>query len=175
MRLLKKLFTLPFLLMWARLKPVSYARYLGVRMKGNVTIYGSSFHMFSTEPYLVTLGDNVFISIDAVFVCHDGATLPYRKEFPKLERAGEIIVGDNVFIGMRALILPGVKIGNNCIVGAGAVVTKDVPDGAIVAGNPARNISSYEGFLAKAREQSLEIGNLYGPEKVKAYKEIFGK
>lgn len=49
-----------------------------------------------------------------------------------------VTVGDDVWIGGRVIILPGVKVGNGCIIGAGAVVTKDVPDYAIVGGNPAR-------------------------------------
>lgn len=49
-------------------------------------------------------------------------------------------IGDRCFIATRSLILPGVKIGNECIVGAGSVVTKDVPNNCIVAGNPAKVI-----------------------------------
>ena len=51
-------------------------------------------------------------------------------------------VGENCFIGGCSLILPGVTIGNNCVVGAGSVVTKSVPSFSVVAGNPARIISS---------------------------------
>ena len=47
-------------------------------------------------------------------------------------------IGNQCFIGMNSIILPGVKIGNNVIVGAGAVVTKDIPSNTIVAGNPAK-------------------------------------
>lgn len=49
-------------------------------------------------------------------------------------------VGDNVFVGMNSIILPGITVGNNVIIGAGSVVTKDVADFSIVAGNPARLI-----------------------------------
>lgn len=51
---------------------------------------------------------------------------------------GDVVIGNNVWIGGRVTILKGVRIGNNAVVGAGAVVTKDVPDNAIVAGNPAK-------------------------------------
>lgn len=170
-----KIIKFPFNYIYARLSPVKYAKKLGVRMNGNVTIYGTSYFMFSAEPYLVTLGDNVFISVDASFVCHDGSTLPFRKDIPDLELAGEIVVGDNVFIGTRALILPGVSIGSNCIIGANSVITKDVPDNTVVAGNPGRVIKSIDDFLEKAQKKSLKIGHLYGASKVDAYKKIFNK
>ncbi|MDU9037529.1 acyltransferase [Pseudomonas corrugata] len=172
---LLKVFTAPFNMLHASLYPVAYARRIGVDIKGQLTIYGSSYEMFSSEPYLVTIGDNVFISIRAKFVCHDGSTLPFRKDIPDLELAGEIVVGNNVFIGMGALILPNVRIGHNCIVGANAVVTKNVNDGSIVAGNPARVIGLTSEFLERAQGKSLKIGNLVGKEKVQAYKKIFNK
>lgn len=159
----------------AALYPVSYARRIGVELQGRVTIYGSSYAMFSAEPYLVTLGDNVYISVGASFVCHDGSTLPFRKDIPDLELAGEIRVGDNVFIGKGVVILPSVVIGNNCIVGAHSVVTRSVPDGSIVAGNPARIVSTTEDFLRRAQKRSLRIGHLTGREKVLAYKKIFNR
>jgi len=168
-----KIFTVPFKMLYAQLYPVGYAKKLGVTMKGSVTIYGSSYKMFSTEPYLVTLGDNVYISLDARFVCHDGSVLPFRKDIPDLDITKRIQVGNNVFIGMGALILPGVTIGDNCIIGAHSVVTKDVPNGTVVGGNPAKVLKQTSEYLQKAKENSLHIGHLIGKEKVKKYKEIF--
>ena len=49
-------------------------------------------------------------------------------------------IGDDVWIGTNVIILPGVNVGSHCIIGAGAIVTKDVPDYAIVGGNPAKII-----------------------------------
>lgn len=171
---LSKIFTVPMNKFHAIFNPVSYARKIGVQMRGKVTIYGSSYMMFSAEPYLVTLGDNVYISVDATFVCHDGGVLPFRKDTPDLDLAAPIIVHDNVFIGMKAIILKGVEIGENSIVGAGAVVTKSVPPNSIVGGNPAKLISTTEAYLSKARDNSLGIGHLYGEEKHAHYKKIFG-
>ncbi|WP_407530741.1 acyltransferase [Vibrio parahaemolyticus] len=170
---IKKSISFPINALHARLYPVSYAKKIGVNIKGSVFIYGSSYEMFSAEPYLVSLGDNVYISVDARLVCHDGSTLPFRKQHPDFELAGKIDVGDNVFIGTRAMILPGVTIGNNCIVGACSVVTRDVPDNTVVAGNPARMIKSTDEFLEKALSHSLKIGHLSGKDKVEAYKKIF--
>ncbi len=167
------MFVFPFRYIYAKLRPAAYAKAIGVKLKGKVTIYGSSYDMFSAEPYLVTLGDNVFISVGASFICHDGSTLPFRKDTPDLEIAGPIEIGDNVFIGKGATVLANVKVGSNCIVGSNALVTKDVPDNSVVGGNPARIIKSTDDYLESAKARSLKIGHLTGQEKVNAYKKIF--
>lgn len=170
---LKRVLLWPFHYLYARLRPVGYARYIGVNIKGKVAIYGSSYEMFSSEPFLVTLHDNVFISVGAKFICHDGGVLPFRREFPTLDLAAPIIVKSNCFIGMGAMVMRGVTIGENCVVAARAVVTKDVPDGSIVGGNPARFIKSTQEYLDGAHKKSLGIGHLLGDEKMTEYKRIF--
>jgi acetyltransferase-like isoleucine patch superfamily enzyme len=60
--------------------------------------------------------------------------------FARRIRGGGVVIGDRVWIGYRAIVLPGVKIGEAAVVGAGALVTKDVEPYAIVAGNPARKL-----------------------------------
>lgn len=171
---LKNALLAPYRVLHAKLDPVGYARSIGVRMLGHVTIYGSSYDMFSTEPYLVTLHDNVFISIGARFICHDGGILPFRRNEPTLDLAAPITVEANCFIGTGALIMRGVTIGSNCVVAANAVVTKDVPEGTIVGGNPASAIRSTAEYLAAARVRSLGIGHLHGDRKHREYKRIFG-
>lgn len=66
----------------------------------------------------------------------DRLDIPMNKQGVSVEKP--VIIGDDVWIGGRVTILPGVHIGNGAIIGAGAVVTKDVPDYAIVGGNPAK-------------------------------------
>jgi len=58
-----------------------------------------------------------------------------------------VVVGSDVFIGYGSIIMPGVRIGNRCVVGAGSVVTKSVPDGTVVVGNPAHAVRSYEALM----------------------------
>ena len=55
-------------------------------------------------------------------------------------RYGKIIIGNNCFIGARSTILPGVTIGDNTIIGAGSVVTKDIPSNVVAVGNPCKII-----------------------------------
>ncbi len=171
---IRRFLTFPFRVLEARIWPVRYAQRIGVRINGALTIYGSSYSMFSSEPYLISIDDNVFISVGAQFIPHDGGVLPFRRNIPDLDLAAPIHIGANTFIGMGALILKGVTIGANSIVGANSVVTKSFPEGSVIAGNPARRVKSTEEFLISAREKSLKIGHLPEMEKHRAYKEIFG-
>ena len=68
----------------AKIDPNGYARSLGVRLGQNVHFYGMKPGMFSTEPWLISIGDNVYITAGCQFVTHDGGTLILRKEVPDL-------------------------------------------------------------------------------------------
>ena len=87
----------------------------------------------------VCFGDNVFIGPNCNFytACHP---LDVKSRNIGLEYAKPITIGDNVWLGGNVTILPGVTIGNNCVIGAGSVLTKDVPPNTVYAGNPARKI-----------------------------------
>jgi len=92
--------------------------------------------VFDGRKFAIRTGDDVSIGPEAAILNlgHD----PRSPEFA--DRGGDVIIGHHVWIGYRAIILPGVKIGDGAVVGAGAVVTRDVEPFVIVAGNPARKI-----------------------------------
>lgn len=134
------------------------------RIIGRRTIWGS-------EPYLIEIGRHVTISNDCILITHDGGTWVLR-ELPEF-RGREVVWGfgpirilDNCFIGACSIILPGVTIGPNAVVGAGSVVTKDVPPGEIHAGNPARFVTTVETYKERRGAQTLDI-NWHGDEKRK--------
>jgi Acetyltransferase (isoleucine patch superfamily) len=155
----------------AKIDTPGYARRRGVRMKGKVYFYGMPY--LGTEPWLITLGDNVHITNGVKFVTHDGGTLLFRKDIPDLEITKPITIGNDVYIGIESLIMPGVTIGNRCIIAAGSVVTKDVPDNSVVGGVPARFIKSIDDYLEKIKKESLHLGHLSALEKAKALKKLF--
>ena len=98
-----------------------------------------SFLDFSTEPYLIEIGDNVRIASGTIFLTHDGAVNCFRGEING-GIFGRIKVGNNVFIGTKSIILLNTTIGNNCIIGAGSVVRGHFPDDSVIVGNPAKII-----------------------------------
>jgi len=119
----------------------------------------------------VRLGNNVVVASGVEFICHDvidamlnksGSDSSYKRYW------GTIDIGDNVFIGARAIILPNVNIGNNVIVAAGAIVNSDVPDGVVVGGVPAKIIGKTEDIKERREKYSdTELAKLARPERIK--------
>lgn len=150
-----------------------YAMKVGVNFdRGNVHFWGRP--IWGTEPWLITLGNNVHITEGVRFLNHDAGVLIFKKVIPDLEITKPICVGNDVYIGTNAMILPGVKIGNKVIIGAGAIVTKDVPDNSVVVGVPGRVIETADEYLEKAKVKSTHLGHLYKQEKDLALMKYYG-
>jgi acetyltransferase-like isoleucine patch superfamily enzyme len=101
---------------------------------------------FGGEPYLIRIGNHVTITSGVRLVTHDGSCWVLREKHRNLQDFGPIVVEDNCFIGVNAVILPHVRIGPNSVVAAGAVVTRDVPPNTVVGGIPAKPLMSLERF-----------------------------
>jgi len=125
---------------WYRQKALRY----GVKMGKDCRIMSLDF---SSEPYLVELGDHVLIASHVRFITHEAGWVFCDGLYPGKNIFGGIRVGSNTFLGMGAIILPGTEIGENCIVGAGSVVRGKIPPDSVLAGNPAKvvmKLSLYE-------------------------------
>lgn len=129
---------------------------------------------WSTEPWLITLGENVHITNNVNFITHDGGTLLFRNRVPDLEITKPIKVGNNVYFGNNVIVLPGVTIGNNVVIGAGAVVSRSIPDNSVAVGVPAKVIKSADEYLEKLQKESLHLGSLKGEIKDRALMQYFG-
>lgn len=131
-------------------------------LKKNGVIVGEKTHFFApsscmidmTRPYLLEFGNSVKVTHGVIILTHDFSYSVLRIKYGDLlGECSPTKIGDNCFIGMNAIIMPGVTLGNNVIVGSGSVVTKSFPDDVVVAGNPAKIICTLEEFYNKRKEK----------------------
>ncbi len=170
--ILKRAYRMLYRVIVGTYDPVKYAKKVGVNMGEGIHIYGKV--RWCTEPWIITLGNNVHITEGVNFITHDGGTLLYRDKVADLEITKPIVVGDNVYIGNDVIILPGVTIGSNVVIGAGAVVSRDIPDNSVAVGVPARVIKTADEYFEKLQKESLHLGHLKGAEKDKKLMEYYG-
>lgn len=115
-----------------------------------------------SDPKLVKFGNNVSVASDVIFINHDIADQVLNglnSEIFYNYYVKPIEVGNNVFIGANTIILPNIRIGSNVLIGAGSVVTKDIEDNSVVAGNPAKKISTFSEYIEKRKEYNNEYIN----------------
>lgn len=125
--------------------PEKYLRKQGVKIGEKCSIASKDF---GSEPYLIEIGNHVQITSGVKIFTHGGGWV-LRGSIPNFDSFGKVIIGNNVYIGNNAMIMPGVTIEDNVIVGAGSVVTKSIPSGSIVAGNPAKIIGDIDSYREK--------------------------
>ncbi len=123
-----------------------YAKSIGVSIGKNCRIFT---RRFGTEPFLIEIGNNVTITKDVIILTHDGSTWLFNDQQGRRYMYRKVKIGNNVFIGVNSIIMPGVCIGDNVIVGAGSIVTKSIPSGSIIAGNPAKIIGDFFDYKNK--------------------------
>lgn len=154
-------------------RKVKYLRKQGMKIGKDCRFNTFSF---STEPYLIEIGDHVAIAAGTEIITHDGAIWCFRGEIENADVFGKIKIGNNVFIGDNCTILPNTTIGDNCIVGAGSVVRGKFPDDSVIVGNPAKVVlkMSMQKFLYLQNPGLLKTSNLSDEEKNKIIKDHFG-
>lgn len=123
----------------AHIRPPLYVDYGSYITVGSGTF--ANFGLTALDVAPITIGSDVQIGPNVQLLTPTHPLDPERRR-AKLEAAEPIVIEDNVWLGGGAIVLPGVTIGENSVIGAGAVVTKDVPANVVAVGNPARVIRS---------------------------------
>lgn len=151
---------------------IEYLRKQGVKIGYDCRI---NTFAFSTEPYLIEIGDHVAIAAGTEFITHDGSTWCFDEELGG-GVFGKIKIGNNVFVGINCIILLNTTIGNNCIVGAGSVVRGNFPDNSVIFGNPAKIVSkmNIQKLLFKQNPGLLKTNNLSDAECRELIRNHFG-
>lgn len=138
---------------------------------GGTHFFGPSSTQVDTQrPWLLHIGSYCKITSGVVILTHDYSRSVLRRAYGEVVgEAKETWIGDNVFIGMNAVILMGSHIGNNVIVGAGSVVSGEIPDNSVVAGVPARVICTLDDYYRKRKVKSPEEGLEYARKFMEKY------
>jgi len=158
-------------------KRVEYLRAQGCKIgKGTRLLCGTG--CFGTEPYLVEIGEDCLLSSTLSFFTHERGVKVLNSlnyfDGVAMDKVGKIVVGNNCFIGHGAKIMPGVTIGDNVIVGACAIVTKDVPSNSVVAGMPARVICTIDDFYNKNKDKFQPTAKMSDEEKKEYLLKVLG-
>jgi maltose O-acetyltransferase len=136
-----------FIIEYLRMKKIALLKIIGLQLGKNVFI-GNNVLIDPSFPWLISIDDDCTITDGVIILAHDASTrrhLGYSK-------IGKVSIGKGTFIGVRSIILPGVKIGKGVIVGSGSIVSKDIPDNTLAVGNPAVVICSTSDYLTKHKK-----------------------
>mgnify|MGYP001339317640 CR=1 FL=1 len=140
--------------------------------KGTVAFYPRDLVIDYSRPSLIEIGSNVFLHKGVTLLTHDFASWTllrtYGEFFPS---SGKIIIGNNVWFGYNCTVLKGVTIGNNCIIGIGSIVTKDIPDNTVAIGAPAKVVCSLDEYLIKRKREYMQESITYA----RSIKDRFGR
>lgn len=143
----------------------NYAKYVGVSFGKNCK-FRTKF--FGSEPYLIEIGNDFETAVNVRFVTHDGGVGVLRNKYTKfkdIDLFKKIKIGNNVFVGVNAIILPGTVIGDNVIIGASSVVKGEVKSNSIYAGIPAKFISTLDDYILKNENDFMYTYHLGKVEK----------
>lgn len=142
----KKVYGLVYRFLFGNIK---YARMKGVKIGSNCRLFTT---FIGTEPFLISIGNNVTIAPGVKLITHDGSLSLMKDEKGRRYSYQPIEIGNDVFIGVNSVIMPGVKIEDQVIVAAGSVVTKSIKSRTVVGGVPARVLTNYDDMEKKVLE-----------------------
>lgn len=126
---------------------------------------GQGTHFFDWEntivdiqrPWLLEIGEYCKITSGVTILAHDYSRSVLRRVYGEIIEGGvKTIIGNNVFLGINTIVLPGTNIGDNSIVGAGSVCRGIYPPNCVIAGNPAKVICSLEDYYSKRKERYID-------------------
>lgn len=142
---------------------IAYLRSQGVQIGGNVFFQSPQTTCVDvTRPLLVEIGDNCTILENFLLLTHDNITKVFGNIYHEfLPSSGPVSIGNNVYFTRNCTVLKGVTIGDNCIIGFGSIVTKDIPANSVAVGAPARVICTIEEYYKKRQKQSYEEAMQY--------------
>ena len=133
--------------------PNYYKNFLKMDIGNNVVIARTALLDKNVNPRGIHIGDNTWVLRNATILAHD-----HCRSLDVNKGLFNTFIGNNCIIGINSIILPGITVGDHCVVAAGAVVTKNTPPHTILAGNPAKVIKT--GISVNNQGQIIEKGDI---------------
>ena len=149
-------------LRWARTSSKRFIKYLrqrGIKIGNHlwVTPAVDTVSIDLTRPSLIEIGDYVRLNRNLTILTHDGGFYVLRNKYKEfIPQSGRVKIGNNVYFGRNCTIFKGVTIGDNCIIGFGSTVTKDIPPNSVAVGSPARVVATLDEYYEKRKVKSIE-------------------
>ena len=147
-------------------KYVDYLRRNGIRVGSNVHFRNPANNTIDfTRPCLIEFGDNLDINENFAVLTHDFGTFVFRAVYNDfVNSSGKVKIGSNIVFGRNVTVLKGVEIGDNCIIGAGSIVSKSIPGNSVAVGTPAKVVCSLQEYYEKRKALQKEEAMEYGRE-----------
>ena len=155
----------------------AYLRKKGVAVGKGVHFNPKTTLIDLTRPSLVTIGNHCYMNRNFTLLTHDWTTKVFLESGRSfVPSSGKVTIGNNVSFGQNVMILKGVTIGDNCFIGAGSIVTRDIPANSVAVGAPCKVVMTLEDFYQKrlnacegeALAYARSIRERYGREPVPA-------
>lgn len=158
----------------SRQRYVSFLRKKGIQIGNNSVFHcGIKDKNFDlTRPSLITIGNNVQFNRNFTLLTHDYVSALFINCYNDfVSSSGRVVIGNNVAFGFDCTVLKGVTIGDNCFIGAGSIVSQDIPSNSIAVGRPAKVVCPLEDYYLKRKSQCIEEAFEYA----RSIKERFGR
>jgi acetyltransferase-like isoleucine patch superfamily enzyme len=143
---------------------IKWLRQKGVKIGENVLFRHPNHTIIDfTRPSLVEIGDNVDFNDNFTLLTHDYGTFVFQNMKDEyINSSGKVKIGNNIYFGRDVTVLKGVTIGDNCIIGLGSVVGRDVPANSVAVGNPCRVVCDINDYYEKRKRMSVDEAIEYG-------------
>jgi len=143
---------------------VMYLRKKGVTIGEGTRFYGRVLIDFS-RPCMINIGRNCEFTEGVVILTHGYDWAVLREKYGEvLASSGKVVIEDNVFVGVHSVILKGVRIGRDTIIGAGSIVTHNIPPNSVAVGNPCRVVMSIDKYYEKRKQEYVNESKAYAFE-----------
>lgn len=127
---------------------LQFYRNSGIKIGEKVFISPKAF-IDRSKPNMITIGDNCMITRDCMILCHSDAKQGGLMKLWGKREYGKVKIGKNVFLGVNTVVMPGVTIGDNVIIGAMSLVDKDIPSNCLAYGIPVKKVKNLNRVFKK--------------------------